>query len=41
MMFDGYHVLYTEGRETEEGLTVEDLSPVPPLTQGDAVKVGR
>ena len=39
MIFDGYHVLYTEGRETEEGRGVEDLSPIPPLAQGDAVAV--
>ncbi len=39
MIFDGYHVLYTEGRETEEGRGVEDLSPIPPLAQGDAVEV--
>ncbi len=39
MIFDGYHVLYTEGRETEEGRGVEDLSPIPPLSQGDAVEV--
>jgi len=39
MIFDGYHVLYTEGRETEEGRGVEDLSPIPPLSQGDPVEV--
>ena len=34
MVFDGYHVLYTEGREKEEGREVEDLSPIPPLAAG-------
>ncbi len=39
MIFDGYHVLYTEGREKEEGRQVEDLAPIPPLAQGDTVEV--
>jgi len=39
MVFDGYHVLYTEGREKEEGRQVEDLPPIPPLSQGDTVEV--
>ena len=39
MIFDGYHVLYTEGREAEEGKSVEDLSPIPPLEVGDRVEV--
>ena len=39
MVFDGYHVLYTEGREKEEGRQVEDLPPIPPLDQGDTVEV--
>jgi DNA topoisomerase I len=39
MIFDGYHVLYTEGRETEEGRGVEDLAPIPPLAEGDRVDV--
>ncbi|HEU4523559.1 MAG TPA: type I DNA topoisomerase, partial [Gemmatimonadales bacterium] len=39
MVFDGYHVLYTEGREKEEGRQVEDLPPIPPLVQGDRVDV--
>ncbi|MBA3259007.1 MAG: type I DNA topoisomerase [Gemmatimonadales bacterium] len=39
MIFDGFHVLYTEGRETEEGRGVEDLAPIPPLAQGDRVEV--
>jgi DNA topoisomerase-1 len=41
MIFDGYHVLYTEGREAEEGKSVEDLSPIPPLEVGDRVEVRR
>ncbi len=39
MRFDGYHRLYTEGREAEEGKTMDDLSPIPPLAQGDTVDV--
>jgi DNA topoisomerase-1 len=39
LVFDGYHVLYTEGREKEEGRGVEDLSPIPPLEAGDTVEV--
>jgi DNA topoisomerase I len=39
LLFDGYHVLYTEGREAEEGKSVEDLSPIPPLEVGDRVDV--
>jgi DNA topoisomerase-1 len=39
MVFDGYHVVYTEGREAEEGKGVEDLSPIPVLAVGDQVEV--
>jgi DNA topoisomerase-1 len=39
MIFDGYHVLYTEGREAEEGKTMDDLAPIPPLVVGDKVEV--
>ncbi len=39
MIFDGYHVLYTEGREAEEGKTMDDLPPIPPLVVGDVVEV--
>ncbi len=39
LIFDGYHVLYSEGREAEEGKSVEDLPPIPPLSQGDEVEV--
>ena len=39
LLFDGYHVVYTEGREAEEGKSVEDLAPIPPLEVGDKVEV--
>jgi len=39
LVFDGYHVLYTEGREKEEGKTMDDLPPIPPLVVGDRVEV--
>ena len=39
MLFDGYHVLYHEAHEPEEGKTLEDLPPIPPLAQGDVVEV--
>ena len=39
MIFDGYHILYTEGREGGEGRGVEDLAPIPPLAEGDRVEV--
>ncbi|MEO8199460.1 MAG: type I DNA topoisomerase [Gemmatimonadota bacterium] len=39
MVFDGYHILYTEGREAEEGKTMDDLPPIPPLVAGDSVDV--
>ena len=39
LVFDGYHVVYTEGREVEEGKGVEDLPPIPVLERGDAVEV--
>jgi DNA topoisomerase-1 len=39
MLFDGYHVLYHEAHEPEEGKTLEDLPPIPPLAQGDVVTV--
>ncbi|HUR94444.1 MAG TPA: type I DNA topoisomerase [Gemmatimonadales bacterium] len=39
LVFDGYHVLYMEGREKEEGKTMDDLPPIPPLAQGDRVEV--
>jgi DNA topoisomerase-1 len=39
LVFDGYHVLYMEGREREEGKTMDDLAPIPPLVQGDEAEV--
>jgi len=39
LVFDGFHVLYTEGREKEEGKTMDDLPPIPPLAVGDQVEV--
>ncbi|MEO8636114.1 MAG: type I DNA topoisomerase [Gemmatimonadales bacterium] len=39
MIFNGYHILYTEGREAEEGKTMDDLPPIPPLAAGDTVEV--
>src|SRR5574341_81640 len=39
VIFDGYHVLYREGHEAEEGLTLEDLAPVPALKPGDRAEV--
>ena len=41
LVFDGYHVLYMEGREKEEGKTMDDLPPIPPLAQGDRWRSGR
>jgi DNA topoisomerase I len=39
VMFDGYHVLYHEAHEPEEGKTLDDLPPIPPLAEGDVVTV--
>ena len=39
VLFDGYHVLYREGHEVEEGLTLDDLAPVPALNVGDRAAV--
>ena len=39
LVFDGYHVLYLEGREAEEGKTMDDLPPIPPLAANDRVEV--
>jgi DNA topoisomerase-1 len=39
VQFDGYHRLYHEGHEAEEGVTLEDLAPVPALKQGDRAEV--
>ncbi len=37
--FDGYHRVYHEGREAEEGVSLDDLAPVPELEKGDEAKV--
>ena len=37
IVFDGYHRLYTEARETGEGRTLDDLPPLPVLAVGDRV----
>jgi DNA topoisomerase-1 len=37
VVFDGYHVLYQEAHEPEEGKTLGDLAPIPPLAMGDRV----
>ena len=39
MVFDGFHVLYTETKEGGEEETFEDLAPVPPLHRGDEAAV--
>jgi DNA topoisomerase-1 len=39
VLFDGYHAVYHEAREAEEGLSLDDLAPVPALEVGDRVKV--
>jgi DNA topoisomerase-1 len=39
MVFDGFHVLYTETKEGGEEETFEDLAPVPPLDRGDEAAV--
>ena len=38
-LFDGYHALYREAHEPEEGKTLEDLPPIPALAEGDLVTV--
>jgi DNA topoisomerase-1 len=39
LIFDGYHTLYLEGREAEEGKSMDDLPPIPPLEVGERVEV--
>jgi DNA topoisomerase-1 len=39
VVFDGYHAVFHEGHEAEEGRTLDDLKPVPPLEKGDEAKV--
>jgi DNA topoisomerase-1 len=37
--FNGYHAVFQEGHEAEEGRTLEDLKPVPSLDKGEEAKV--
>jgi DNA topoisomerase-1 len=37
MRFDGYHRVYTEGHEAEEGRTMDDLPQIPEVVKGDQV----
>jgi DNA topoisomerase-1 len=37
--FNGYHAVFHEGHEAEEGRTLDDLKPVPALEKGDEAKV--
>ncbi len=39
VQFNGYHAVFHEGHEAEEGRTLEDLKPVPSLEVGDSAKV--
>ncbi len=39
VVFDGFHVIYTEAKEQGDERTFEDLSPIPPLAEGDEAKV--
>jgi DNA topoisomerase-1 len=39
VLFDGYRVLYHEGREKEEGQDPEELAPIPALAEGDVATV--
>jgi DNA topoisomerase-1 len=39
VLFDGYHVLYHEAHEPEEGKSLDDLAPIPELAAGDRVAV--
>jgi DNA topoisomerase I len=39
ILFDGYHRLYHEAREADEGRTLDDLAPLPVLAVGDKAKL--
>lgn len=39
MVFDGFHKLYTDTKESDEERTFEDFSPIPALAKGDRAKV--
>ncbi len=38
-VFDGFHAVYAEAKEVEEGKTFEDLAPLPLLEKGDEATV--
>jgi DNA topoisomerase-1 len=39
LVFDGFHKLYTDTKESDEEKTFEDLSPIPPMEKGDDASV--
>lgn len=39
VVFDGFHVIYYEAKEQGDEETFEDLSPIPPLAEGDEATV--
>jgi DNA topoisomerase-1 len=39
VVFDGYHVLYSEAHEPEDAKTLGSLEPIPALAEGDRVTV--
>ena len=39
LLFDGYHAIYMEGHEREEGRSIDDLAALPALAKGDPVDV--
>ncbi len=39
VVFDGFHVLYSETKEAEEERTFDELSPIPALSKGDDADV--
>ena len=39
LLFDGYHAIYMEGHEREEGRSIDDLAALPALAKGDEVEV--
>ncbi len=39
LIFDGYHAIYMEGHEREEGRSIDDLAALPALARGDQVEV--
>ena len=41
VVFDGFHVLYTDTKEAEEEKTFEDMAPIPALEKGDEARVDK